>query len=174
MVKSYFFFINKLFQVILKQKYFINNLKFKIWILNYTKKYFKILLKFYLLIFAKIQFINNYNNLIKLVINIIFDKSNTLLNIGCFSGKLWFYYSSGNFFYKGKSKKARLLIFKSMLNILKNKLKFLHNYPIALHLKNVQFMKNWIITKLKNKFFIKTIRNFNLYSYNGCRLKKLK
>lgn len=57
-------------------------------------------------------------------------------------GIIIFSSSSGGLFYTGKNKKARFLVVKSIINILVTKLKYLHNKPIALHLKNTQFIKN--------------------------------
>ena len=91
-----------------------------------------------------------------------------------FSGKLKFFYSAGSFNYSGKSKKARYVVFRELYRVLISKLKFLKNKPVALHLKNVGYNKSWIVKKLKKKFFIKSVRSFNLYPHNGCRKRKMR
>lgn len=160
---------------------FLNNIKLK-------KQYIKILKKHYLFIsdISEINFkilnsklftnnkILKNNNLVTYIIDITFTKSNTFLHVMDFSGKLKFFYSSGSFNYSGKNKKSRYLVFQDLYKILNSKLKFLKGKPIALHLKNVGSNKSWLIKKLKKKFFIKCVRNFNLYPHNGCRKRKMR
>jgi ribosomal protein S11 len=116
--------------------------------------------------------INDY--VITYIIDITFTKSNTFLHIMDPVGKLKFYSSAGHLEHKGKNKKFRANVLKSFYRILVTKLKFLKDKSIALHLKNVGFNKFSIIKKLKTKFFIKTIKNFNLFPFNGCRSKKVR
>ena len=142
------------------------------------KQYLKVLQnKIYLLSIAKQQksiHFSKSNNSIIYIVDICFSQVNTLLHVMDFSGKLKFSSSAGNLSYKGNSKKARILVIKSMINLLLKKCSFLLNTPIALHLKNVKFLKLWIVDKFKKKFFIQTVKNFNTYSYNGCRKKKIR
>ena len=106
--------------------------------------------------------------------HISFSRSNTLLHVMNSSGILKFFCSAGNLSYKGNSKKARALVLKSMINLLVRKLKFLRYKPIALHLKNVRFMRFWIVKRFKKKFTIRIVKNFNSYPYNGCRKRKVR
>ena len=75
--------------------------------------------------------------------------------------------------FKGKSKKSRFQILKLFFVELKKlKFKFLRKNPVSLHLNNVGSYKRFIIRKLKRRFFIKIIKNYQVYAYNGCRKKK--
>jgi ribosomal protein S11 len=114
------------------------------------------------------------NSLVMYIIDITFSRSNTFLNVTDSSGNLKFFSSSGHFSLKGKNKKFRFNVFKHIYRTLLTKLKFLKNKPIALHLKNVGSNKFWIIKKLKTKFFIKIIKIFNIFPFNGCRKKKVR
>lgn len=111
--------------------------------------------------------------LVKYIIDITFSRSNTFVNLMDFSGKLIFFCSAGTLQFKGKNKKSRYSVFKKIYRVLVSKFCPFKNQPVALHLKNVSFAKFWIIKLLKKKFFIKVVRNFNTYSYNGCRKKKV-
>lgn len=114
------------------------------------------------------------DNIIMYIIDIIFSRSNTFLTITNSIGQLKFYASAGHLNFKGKSKKSRSNVLKSIYQLLSTKLSFLKGKPIALHLKNVGFKRFSIIQKLKTKFFIKSIKIFNVFPFNGCRKKKVK
>jgi hypothetical protein len=58
-----------------------------------------------------------------------------------FTGKLKFSSSAGSLSHKGKTKKVRIFVIKSMINLLLKNCTFLQSKPIALHLKNVKFLK---------------------------------
>jgi ribosomal protein S11 len=146
-----------------KQFLFINNVKNK----NYKSLNNKLIKK------KQLNYYLN-NNLIVYIIDITFSKSNTFLHVMDSSGNLKFFSSAGHFNIKGKNKKFRFNVFKHLYFVLINKLKFLKNKPLALHLKNVSSNKFWIIKKLKTKFFIKVIKIFNLFPFNGCRKKKVR
>lgn len=119
--------------------------------------------------------LNSINDhVILYIIDITFTRSNTLLHIMDSAGKLKFYSSAGHLEHKGKNKKFRANVLKSFYRVLITKLKFLKDKPVALHLKNVGFSKFSIIKKLKTKFFIKTVKVFNLFPFNGCRSKKVR
>lgn len=168
-------YLNEFFQKILLKKRFLNKLLVETGDLtNEKRETLKTSTKFSFLFSKIIKNFIKYDNLIVFILDITFSKSNTYINIMNSQGTLRFSRSSGSLFYSGKNKKARISILKSIIKILITKLKFLSNQPIALHLKNVKFMKRWIITKFKNKFFIKIIKNYSTYSHNGCRLAKSK
>lgn len=163
--------INILLKSVSLKKKYIEKLKSKNFtLLDVKKNNYKILNS----MFFKNNNITNLDCLVMYIIDISYYRTNTLLHVMDAAGKLKFFCSAGFFKYKGKSKKARLLVFKDIYNILLNKLKFLKNKPVALHLKNVGLNKFWLIKKLKKKFFIKTVKSFSLYPYNGCRKKKIR
>lgn len=102
-----------------------------------------------------------------------FSAINTFLHIVDTEGRLKFSVSAGLLGFKGKSKKSRFQVLKMFFRELRRvKSKFLKNNPVSLHLNNVGFYKRIIIRRLKKKLFIKTIKNYQPYSYNGCRKKK--
>lgn len=155
------FSLNKFLKKIVLKKEYLKALKNKIYLLSNVKK-------------------RNYKEALRrsssvsYTIDISFSKVNILLHITDFSGKLKFSSSAGSLSHKGKSKKVRILIIKSMINLLLKNCSFLQSKPIALHLKNVKFLKRWIVRKFKKKFFIQTVKSFSIYSYNGCRKKKIR
>lgn len=122
--------------------------------------------------FSNKNLLNDY--IVMYTINITFSRSNTFLHVTDPAGKLKFFSSAGYLNHKGKTKKSRFTVFKSIFFILDTKLQFLKDKPIALHLKNVGFNKFWIIKKLKIKFFIKSVKIFNSFPFNGCRIKKVR
>lgn len=112
--------------------------------------------------------------LIKYVVSITFTKSNTLLHVSDFSGKLKLFLSAGSINYLGKNKKNRNSVLRDFFRILAEKGRFLKNQPIALHFKNVGSFKFKILKALKKKFLVLIVKNFNSYPYNGCRVKKIR
>jgi len=114
-------------------------------------------------------------NLITYIINIYLTNTNTFINITDLKGNSKVYYSSGYLNLKGKQKIKQPLTIINILKILITKTKFLKNKPIAIHFKNIKsYYESLITKKIKNKFFIKFIRSYNLQSHNGCKLKKIK
>ncbi len=113
---------------------------------------------------------------VKVIIDISFKQTNTLLNIMDFSGNLKFFRSAGLLKYKGKRKKSRFKIVNNFYKILLSKFKFsrfIKKPLIALHLKNTGRATYWIRKRFKKKFNIRIFKSFNLYPYNGCRKKKV-
>jgi len=167
------FNLNAFLKNISIKKQYLKNLKKQFFLVNYIKE------KNYKLLNNKLipnKMNNSYNNsnLIMYIVDITFSKSNSFLHVMDSSGKLKFFSSAGHFNIKGKNKKFRFNVFKFFYYVLINKLKFLKNKPIALHLKNVGFNKFWIIKKLKTKFFITLVKIFNIFPFNGCRKKKIR
>ncbi len=113
-------------------------------------------------------------HIVMYIVDITFSRSNTFFHVMDSAGHLIFFASAGHFNYKGKNKKFRPNVLKSIYKILLTKLKYLKGKPIALHLKNVGSNKFSIIKKLKTKFFLKTVRVFNSFPFNGCRNKKIR
>jgi ribosomal protein S11 len=167
------FEFNDFFENIRLKKTYINKLGSKICGLNDLKeKNFKFLsLK---LSDKKNDTLKKENYLVKYVIDITFSRTNTLLHVMDFSGHLKFFCSAGVLQYKGKRKKARYQVFRDLYQLLMSKFKFIKNQPTALHLKNVGVARFWVLKLLKKKFFIKVIKTFNTYPYNGCRKKKIR
>jgi ribosomal protein S11 len=98
---------------------------------------------------------------------------NTFLYIIDASGNLKFRYSAGLVELKGKEKKVRLQVLNRFFKELqKLKINILKNNPIALHLKNVGSYKRFIIKNLRKFFFIRFIKSYQTYPFNGCRKKK--
>ena len=164
-----------IFMSLLSKRKNIKKLRFIANSLQYLKKknYQNL---FYLL--NKNSFIFNSNYFfIFYIVYFYFLKSNTILHILNAAGDSKIFYTAGSSLigFTGKQKKARkviLLKFFSLLSLAKKKV--LRNYPIAIHFKNVRSNKYLVTKKLKNKFFIKIIKSFELNSYNGCRKKKSK
>lgn len=111
--------------------------------------------------------------LLSYIVTFSFSPKNTLLHITDIYGNLKFRYSAGLVGISGKQKKNRTLVLSRFFNILtKIKITYLKNKPIALHLHNVGSYKYFIVKKLKNNLFIKVIKSYETYPYNGCRKKK--
>jgi ribosomal protein S11 len=163
--------LDKFFKNIFIKKQYLQKLKKQALLINNIKQ------NNYKLVNQKL-FKTKTNHLIKdsimYIIDLMISKSNTFLHVTDASGKLKFFCSAGHLQFKGKNKKFRSNVFKSIYRILITKLHFLKNKPIALHLKNVGFNRFFIIKKLKKKFFIKTIKIFNFFPFNGCRKKKVR
>jgi ribosomal protein S11 len=164
--------LNKFIDGIKLKKQYIEKLKNKISDLNGASKTNYKNLESMLVTKTHSPIKNDY--LVVYIIDISFSETNTLLHVTDFAGNLEFFCSAGSLNYKGKQKKLRFLVFRDLFRILVSKLTFLKGKPVALHLKNVGSNKFWIIKKLKTKFFIKVVRNFNLYPFNGCRKKKMR
>lgn len=172
MKKKYNFDLNLFLKDLRLKKQYINRLKNRISFLNQIKE--KNHKNLNSMLYSKIKKTISNNSRILYIINIQFSKSNTLFHITDFKGNLRFFSSAGCFNYKGKQKRKRLVIVKNFLRVLLTKLKFLKGNPIALHLKNVNSNRFWLIKQLKTKFFIKVVRNFNFYPHNGCRKSKVR
>ena len=172
MIKSDIANLNKFFKTVTLKKQYIKTLKSKTALLNKISENNYKFFNSSLLIRKNSESLIDY--LVTYIIDINFTKSNTFLHIMDYSGKLKFFYSSGSFKYAGKNKKSRYLVFRDFYRVLVSKLNFLKGKPVALHFKNVGYNKSWIIKKLKKKFFIKCIRSFNTYPYNGCRKPKIR
>lgn len=118
---------------------------------------------------------NFKQNLIVYIININLTNTNTLVSITDIKGNVKIFYSSGQVNLKGKQKTKQPAALINILKLLMVKAKFIQNKPLALHFKNTKpHYESFIIKMLKKKFFIKTIRSYNLQPHNGCRPKKIK
>ena len=107
------------------------------------------------------------------IIYFSFSATNTFLHITDTFGNLKFRYSAGLVDLKGKQKKSRVQVLTRFLRELRKiKISTLKDKPVALHLNNVGSYKYFIIKNLKKNFFIRLIKSYDTYSYNGCRKKK--
>lgn len=150
-----------------------NNLIVKLKNLLYEKQNHK---KFNFLIKTSSKSFYNSKKLGSVVIftiNFSFSLVNTFLYITDASGNLKFRYSAGLVEFKGKQKKNRFQVLNCFFRELKKlKITVLKNKPIALHLKNVGSYKYLIIKNIKKKFFVRFVKSYQTYPFNGCRKKK--
>ena len=112
--------------------------------------------------------------LVAYIVDIKFSRSNTLLHVMDFTGKLKAFYSAGSVGYSGKNKKSRYAVFRDLHRILTSNLLFLKGKPISLHLTNARTSRFWIIKKMKKRFFVVSTKVFNSYPHNGCRKRKVR
>lgn len=109
------------------------------------------------------------------IITISFLKANTIIHLSDSKGKILCFFTAGNVNLSGKQKTKRGLAVLKLMALMSKKFYYLIlKAPVALHLNNVVSHKSLIVKKLKEKFFIKVIKSFNLIPYNGCRKKKLR
>lgn len=102
-----------------------------------------------------------------------FTAWNTFLYVIDVLGHLKFSSSAGSLNFKGKTKRNRFQVLKLFFRELRKlKLSFLKSHPVSLQLNNVGSYKRLIVRNLKKKLYIKIIKNYQIYSYNGCRKKK--
>lgn len=172
MKEEYNFNLHFFFKDLRLKTQYINQLKNKIFLLNQVKE--KSYKTVNLDLYPTNKFLALNDSRVLYIISIQFSKSNTLFHVTDFKGNLRFFCSAGCFHYKGKGKRNRLAVIKNFFYLLAMKLKFLKGKPLALHLKNVNSNKFWLIKQLKTKFFIKTVRSFNFYPHNGCRKSKVR
>lgn len=114
-------------------------------------------------------------SLVSYIVHINLTSTNTLVSVTDIKGNVKLFYSSGQVNLKGKQKTKQPA---ALINILKRlflKAKFMQNEPLAIHFKNTRsHYEAFIVQMLKTKFFIKTIRSYNMQPHNGCRPKKIK
>lgn len=118
--------------------------------------------------------INPQNFMVMYILNISFLKANTVIHVSDIHGNLKFFSSAGSVDLNGKQKRKRRIAISKLIALLFKKVTFLGQKPVALHLNNVNFYKNLIVSKLKRNVYIKIIKIFNQTPYNGCRKKKLR
>jgi len=154
-----------------EQKNYIKNLLKKIDQLKTNKKlnYQKI---------SSRQFLDNKilqkNLTIHFILSISFLKTNTIINLSDTKGNVKLFYSSGNVGFTGKQKVKRKIVLNKLITLLLKNISFKNKTPIALHLNNVKFYKQYLLKKLKKSLFITIVKSFNLTSYNGCRKRKMR
>ena len=118
--------------------------------------------------------VNTKKFLVTYTINISFLKANTMVHISDIKGNVKLFYTSGSVNLTGKQKRRRVIAILKLLKLIYKNASFLYGKPIALHLNNVNRNKFLIVKKLKQKFFIKVIREFKNIPYNGCRKPKMR
>jgi len=117
---------------------------------------------------------NNQDLIVAYIINITFSKTNTTVHISDAKGNVKFFYSAGSVKLTGKQKTKRRVTISKLITLLLKKATFLKQNPIALHLNNVNFYRNLIVSKLQQKLYIRVVKSFNQSPYNGCRKKKVR
>lgn len=115
----------------------------------------------------------NQDLILMYIVSISFLKTNTIIHISNIKGNIKLFYSAGLVDLTGKQKRKRRVAISKLISLLLKKTAFLYKTPIALHLNNVNFYKNFIVSKLKKTLYIRVIKVFNQAPYNGCRKKKL-
>jgi hypothetical protein len=106
-------------------------------------------------------------------IHFVFSPVNTFMYVTDSLGNLKFRYSAGLVELKGKQKKIRVQVLNRFFRELKKlKITIFKTNPIALHLNNVGFYKYLIIKNIKKDFFVRLVKSFQTYPFNGCRKKK--
>ena len=114
-------------------------------------------------------------NLVSYIVHINLTSTNTLVSVTDIKGNVKLFYSSGQVNLKGKQKTKQPAALINILKRLLLKAKFMQNEPLAIHFKNTRsHYEAFIVRMLKTKFFIKTIRSYNMQPHNGCRPKKIK
>lgn len=116
----------------------------------------------------------NQDLIVMYIINISFLKANTTIHVSDIKGNMKLFYSAGSVGLTGKQKRKRRIAISKLISLLLKKATFLNKRPVALHLNNVNFYKNLIVSKLKRTLYIRVIKSFNQTPYNGCRKKKLR
>ena len=119
------------------------------------------------------KFSNSNNLIVSYIVSIHFLKNTTTLHISNVQGDKKLFISAGLLKLKGKQKKQRRLAISRLVKLITKKAPYILTKPIALHFKNVNFYKNFIINKLKNFLYIRILKNFNQIPYNGCKKPKL-
>lgn len=160
--------------IILKKKRNLEYLKFfSVFLKQTVKKIDNIFIKDVTVSFlANLQkqlFLNKIHNFL---LKVNFLKSNVITNVTDTKGKIIVRNSSGLMHFKSKQKIKALAInavFRKIKFKIRNKLK----YNFSAHLTGKQ-KKRFLIKKLKNFLKLKSITNFNLSPFNGCRQKKRK
>ena len=124
-------------------------------------------------IFKSFHNFKKMSSTVVFIIHFVFSPVNTFLYVTDSLGCLKFRYSAGLVELKGKQKKSRLQVLNRFFRELKKlKITILKNNPVALHLNNVGFYKYLIIKNTKKDFFVRLIKSFQTYPFNGCRKKK--
>jgi len=117
----------------------------------------------------------NQQDLISYIIHINFSESNTLLNVTDIEGLPKIMLSSGSVGLKGKQKRFQPTAVVKLLKVMFSRVKFIGEKPVAIHFTNARRYHILLAIKLlKKKVFIRTIRNYNLKAYNGCRPRKMR
>jgi ribosomal protein S11 len=111
------------------------------------------------------------------IVYVVQNKTSLAMHITNSEGNLIYSATPHSAGFSGKAKqRAQASIVKKFLSVLltSNQVAFLKSKPIALHLTNIGFIKQWLIKKLKKTFFIESVRIFTTVPFNGCRKKKLR
>jgi len=112
--------------------------------------------------------------LVVYIITIVFLRANTTIHVSDIKGNVKLSYTSGSVNLLGKQKKNRTKAISRLVSLITRKATFLKNFPVSVHLYNVSSHKSFVLNKLKNSFFVRFIKVFNQFPYNGCRKRKIR
>ena len=142
-------------------------------VLNKTIKINNIFIKFYLFNFiSHLQKQLFFNKIYNYLFKINFLKSNLMVNITDIKGKTIIKNSSGLMHFKNKQK-IKVLAINAVFKKIKFKIRKKVNFYFSAHIKG-KTKKKVLSNKIKNFLELKSILNFNLIPFNGCRQKKRK
>lgn len=118
---------------------------------------------------------NNFIS-VRYILGISSYRTNTILFLTDIKGNLIFSITSGAINLVGKQKVKKPSSVLRLIQFFLNRIKFLKNEPISLHLKNFNFslLKTVVTVLEKNSIIISTIKNYKFRPHNGCRPRKLK
>lgn len=111
------------------------------------------------------------------IVYVIQNRTNLVMHVANSNGNLMYSVNAHSVGFTGKAKqRAQVSIVKKFLHVLitSSELAFLKSKPVALHLTNIGFIKQFVVKKLKNFLFIESVRIFTVVPFNGCRKKKLR
>jgi ribosomal protein S11 len=123
-------------------------------------------------ILTSFQLKKKYNKIYLYLLKINFLKSNIMVSLTNTKGNILLKNSSGMMGFKSRYK-TKSVAFNTVLKKLKFKIRNLREFKFSVHILGVK-KKKPLIAKLKNFITIKSIKNFNLIPFNGCREKKRK
>jgi len=100
-------------------------------------------------------------------------KANIMIKITNCKGKIIFKNTSGMMQFKNKFK-IKSIAFSTILKKIKFKIRKIRTFNFSIHILGKIKNKKKTIKKLKNFIIVKSLLNFNLSPFNGCRQKKRK
>lgn len=111
---------------------------------------------------------------IRYVIDVTFSESNIFLHVMDFSGRLILFSSAGLLQHKGKKIQHYIVLKDLIKKLISSCKKHFKNKPVILHLRNPDRWWYLVPKFLKRHFFIRAVRVYNKYPYNGCRKRKVR
>ena len=115
----------------------------------------------------------NFKKLLFLILKINFLNSNIMIDLTNTFGKTVFKYSAGFLKFKNAYKTKKIAI-NTLLKKIKFEMRKFKKNNLALHILGNRKHKKFTLSNLKNFLTIKTVKNFNLTPFNGCKTRKKK